>query len=60
MDAKNVHSRAYHSALTKARKDGKEETECKDLARKAAREAVASMTYMCLNVTLNVHLFVST
>lgn len=37
---KKVHSRAYHQALTAAKKSGAPEPRCKELAREAGRRAV--------------------
>ena len=43
MDAKNVHSRAYHRAYKVAKTAGKTSADCRDAAQKAAKEAVANM-----------------
>jgi hypothetical protein len=42
MDAKHIHSRAYHKAQILAKAEGKTPEQISDAATKAAREAVAS------------------
>ena len=44
MSKKNIHSRAYHAAAAKGKKDGFSKEECRELGRKAAQEAVKDLT----------------
>jgi len=43
MDAKNVHSRAYHAAYRVAKNAGGSSAECREAACKAAKAAVANL-----------------